>query len=31
VLDQMGSKVRHARTGNAKQGKRINPSKFTPA
>lgn len=30
VLDQMGSKVRKARTGNAKQGKQINPAKFTP-
>ena len=31
VLDRMGSKVRRARTGNPKQGKRINPGKFTPA
>ena len=30
VLDNMGSKVRRARTGNPKQGKRINPAKFTP-
>ena len=31
VLDKMGSKVRAARTGNPKQGKRINPRKFVPA
>ena len=31
VLDAMGARVRKARTGNAEQGKRINPSKFTPA
>jgi len=30
VLDQMGSKVRKARTGNAKQGRQINPGKFMP-
>jgi len=31
VLDRMGSKVRSARTGNPKQGKKINPARFTPA
>jgi hypothetical protein len=30
VLYDMMAKVRKARTGNAKQGKRINPSKFVP-
>ena len=30
VLDSMGSKVRKARTGNAKQGRQINPGKFMP-
>lgn len=29
-LDQMMSKVRKARTGNAKQGKQINPDKYMP-
>lgn len=31
VLEEMGARVRAARTGNPKQGKRINASKFTPA
>jgi hypothetical protein len=31
VLDQMGARVRAARTGNPKQGKRINPAKVLPA
>jgi hypothetical protein len=30
VLYKMMDRVRHARTGNKKQGKRINPEKFTP-
>lgn len=30
VLYQMMEKVRRARTGNAKQGKKINPNKFVP-
>lgn len=30
VLDQMGAKIRKARTGNPAQGKRINPNHFTP-
>lgn len=31
VLEEMGARVRAARTGNPKQGKRINPGKFMPA
>lgn len=31
VLEEMGARVRAARTGNPKQGKKINPSKFMPA
>lgn len=31
VLYDMMAKIRKARTGNAKQGKKINPSKFVPA
>jgi len=27
----MLDKIRHARTGNKKQGKQINPSKYMPA
>ena len=30
VLYKMMDRIRHARTGNKKQGKRINPEKFTP-
>jgi hypothetical protein len=30
VLYKMMDRVRHARTGNKKQGRRINPEKFTP-
>ena len=30
-LYEMMDKVRHARTGNSKQGKQINPNKFIPA
>lgn len=30
VLYKMMEKVRHARTGNSKQGKQINPDKFMP-
>jgi hypothetical protein len=30
VLYKMMEKVRKARTGNAKQGKKINPNKFVP-
>jgi hypothetical protein len=26
----MMDRIRHARTGNKKQGKQINPAKFTP-
>lgn len=30
VLEEMGARVRAARTGNPKQGKKINPGKFLP-
>lgn len=30
VLEEMGRRVRHARTGNPQQGRKINPSKFLP-
>ena len=30
ILEEMGARVRAARTGNPKQGKQINASKFLP-